>query len=319
MGRGSSSAKTSTFAATVGNLFDSTNDTVDPDLVVIGLGTNDLYFNRPVAEYTANLRTIIRRYREGTVTTPPAPNASILLWIEPNRGDRSTAVWQQYVDAAYAVAASEQVGVVDVYERIGTATPGEFFFDQIHPIDAGHRLIADALGQALGVTECAPISGSLRRADGSAGSGLCVQAFDATSDRATAYARSAIDGSYTIWTTPGDYNIRIVTCAQPRVESALHAGLVTGGTAGLVDTLAGAGALGGRSSTPPARRSRAFVSSPSTRQRAWHCRWLGRRRRAPSRSPSSPRVRVTSLVTGTAREPDVQRGTEAPRKRTPRR
>jgi lysophospholipase L1-like esterase len=240
------------FASGAGNYGDSTNDVINPDLIVIGLGANDsqTYSSDKYAQF---LEAIIARYRTGTPTTPPAPNASILLWIEPNWANQAPSVWQAYVNAAYEVAQSEAAGLVDMYQRMGTAVSGDFFGDAIHPTDAGHRMIADGLGQALGVVGCAPLRGVVRDSSGKAIAAACVTAVDAGTAAPISFAHTGPDGGYTFWTPPGSYRLHVWDCAGLGYASTWHGGrdassavAVAGGTSGLRDTVAKAAPITGR-------------------------------------------------------------------------
>jgi lysophospholipase L1-like esterase len=238
-------SNTAMFAASTNNWWDTTNDTVNPDLIVIGLGANDINLPITSAQYAANLKTIIERYRTGTATTPAAPNSSILLWIEPNWGGRDATTWQPYVEAAYSVAQSEGTGLVDMYQRLGTASLGEFFVDAIHPSNAGHRMIADGIGQAIGAVGCAPISGTITTSTSQPLGGECMTAVDAMTAAPVSYGRSASDGTYTIWSPPGNYKLHTWDCGGAGYAPAWHGGTtevsatpVAAGASGLLDVMA---------------------------------------------------------------------------------
>lgn len=239
---GSSAA---TFAATSNNFWDQANDTVNPDLIVIGLGANDrLYYN--AATYANLLTTIIQRYRNGSATSPPAPNASIMLWIEQNQGGYAPSTWQPYVDAAYQVAQAQGTGLVDMYARLGTAAKGSLFADNIHPTDAGHRLIAVGIGQALGVAPClGSISGKLVNGTGAPVPGVCVFTYTASGIWQPMYFTAA-DGTYFVpGLTEPSYYVAFWDCTGANRASVYHlnttdpnkAVTVTPGATGLVDKM----------------------------------------------------------------------------------
>lgn len=234
---GMSGASVASFNDTNNRYSDSTNDTVNPNLIVIGLGANDsLYYD--ASTYASLLTTMINKYRNGSGAIPPAPNASILLWIEPNRADLDPAAWQTYVDAVYQVASSQGTGLVDMNARMGKAVVGDFFIDTIHGTDAGYRMLADGIGQALGAVQCAPISGIITdAATGTPLQGMCVTAIDSTTNKPVSYARTAADGTYTIWTTPGTYNLKNWDCAGTGYTTSMHNGTVAGNTSGITDTM----------------------------------------------------------------------------------
>ncbi|NQU10273.1 hypothetical protein HQ590_05760 [bacterium] len=144
-----------------------------PDLVIIQFGINDstldLWLDPPVteprvplAEFAANLPAMVRPLRAvgaGVVLMTPNP----MRWTAELRGYYGKAPYRPddpmglnvtlipYVDAVREVAAAERVDLVDAYALFLATGDGvdDLLLDGMHPNAAGHRLVADALLQAL--------------------------------------------------------------------------------------------------------------------------------------------------------------------------
>lgn len=132
---------------------------LSPDLIMITLGTNDQDLNVLPATYQANLQAIITGLK--SQLTAPYP-AIVLNMLAPRTGQSGlTYPWSQYVSAAYAVAAADTSGpfgspgnslvtVMDFtlgprMEGADTDVYGVWAVDGVHPDNAGHQMIADAL------------------------------------------------------------------------------------------------------------------------------------------------------------------------------
>lgn len=234
---GFSGASVPTFTNANSQYAHSAIENVDPHLILIGLGTNDSrYYDANT--YKTYLTDLINKYRNGSGSTPAAANASIMLWVEPQRSDVDPTLWQNYVNAMYEVASTQGTGIVDMNSRMGKAVVGDFFIDSIHLTDGGNRMVADGIAQALGAVQCAPISGTITDGNTSAPlAGMCVTAIDVADNKPVSYARTASDGTYTIWTPPGTYNLKNWDCAGTGYTTSNHSGSVPGGTSGITDTM----------------------------------------------------------------------------------
>lgn len=133
-------------SANLGPLVSSTS----PDLVTVQLGVNDYRTNIPVATYKANLAAGV-----ATINASQANRASIVLISAPETLHPGTPVapWADYVAALKEVAADNGLLVVDLDQGMGSAVTsggnGLWDVDQVHPNDAGHRLIANTILAAV--------------------------------------------------------------------------------------------------------------------------------------------------------------------------
>jgi arylsulfatase A-like enzyme/lysophospholipase L1-like esterase len=142
---------------------DRLDDTVrahNPDIVIVQFGWNDSWIDSglpdgpsriPVEDYAANLRSI--------VTTLSGDSADVIL-MTPNRPNSSLEDWRvartfKYVEAVRTLADSESLPLIDVwreYERLdeveGSAS-NDLLLDNVHPNDAGHKLVAELLATKI--------------------------------------------------------------------------------------------------------------------------------------------------------------------------
>lgn len=145
---------TANFAAASGRWMDLAinNSTINPDLVVITLGTNDSVNTVTAAAYETNMRAIVAKIR---AASPAAAAASILFFMLPRRGGITDVLWQSYIDACQLVATDMGCAVLDVSKKFpspNAASPfGDLYVDDVHPNNAGHRAIAQEILGYLGV------------------------------------------------------------------------------------------------------------------------------------------------------------------------
>jgi VCBS repeat-containing protein len=124
---------------------------VQPDLVSIGLGTNDYVTSQVINKLTpaqtkANLKTIIASIR-AKCTVPP----SIILWqpAEVKNVASALAPWADYLKAIEEVAKEDgAITLFDANTLMGDQLAnvyGLLSADKIHPSDDGHMATADSL------------------------------------------------------------------------------------------------------------------------------------------------------------------------------
>ena len=144
---------------------------LEPDLVVVQLGTNDWDYgvndgnSTAQANFESNLTTLVQRLKTDV------PLASIVLTAPYAAANRSTTYWEAFVQIIKDVAIAENTGYIDVYESMGDVGNTYDLYDldggdQVHPSTKGARLMADTITSAiapLSVTNETPYL----RADGS--------------------------------------------------------------------------------------------------------------------------------------------------------
>lgn len=139
--------------------------TLDPDLVVIHLGTNE-YGTGSIGDqnsYSSNLTAVVQRIKADS------PLASIMLVAPYSAAARAS--WPAFVDVVKSVAASESVRYVDLYESMGDMGTANNVYglgagDQVHPTDKGGHMLAATVVDAIvdpGVNQDVPFL----KADGS--------------------------------------------------------------------------------------------------------------------------------------------------------
>lgn len=278
-------------------------DNVDPDLILIGLGANDLKAAVTPAQHMANLAAMIDRYRTGT---PAASHASIALWVEPAWSDITPGAWQPYVDAIHALGREKDVAVIDVHRRLPQGGDPAYFVDSIHLNDAGNAAMADAFADALvDGPACATTQGTVTTSNGSPAAGACVTAYELGATDATAVATTAADGSFSLVDlTPGvAYDVLTSDCsgigfASTWWRDALDRASSTPIVAGTVDV---AVTVTADASTVPATVISGTVADDSGTPLAGVCVYV-----FPAGTTSGPMVKtltdgsfaVTGLVSG---------------------
>lgn len=135
-------------------------DIIQPDLMVIGLGANDMVNGVTVPQYYAALNTIIDTLHNGDVAQPliqAQPKCDVLLWVEHLWSFVTDDQAMPYIETIYRVAAERGCAVVDSFLSLHVAdTPGptDLFADSgsvtIHVTNAGARVIADDFLDVLG-------------------------------------------------------------------------------------------------------------------------------------------------------------------------
>jgi len=125
------------------NWWPRTINTIQPHLVTIALGTNDINAGVNPKTFGTNLNSLITSIR-GQITAPP----SIVLVAYPARTDITPAYpWQSYVDQMHSIASADSlISVLDLSVRMSSPSNtaiGTWNADKVHPVDKGHALIAD--------------------------------------------------------------------------------------------------------------------------------------------------------------------------------
>jgi lysophospholipase L1-like esterase len=132
----------------------------NPDLVIIGFGTNDAHIDEaspdgpsriPLADYKRNLEFMINKLlAEEIKVILLAPNGLKGKYPE-YQNDRL----KQYVAVVKELSKKYQTGLVDNFELFssyqinGVSLADDLLLDGVHPNDKGHALIADKLCQEI--------------------------------------------------------------------------------------------------------------------------------------------------------------------------
>jgi lysophospholipase L1-like esterase len=123
----------------------------NPGLVIVAIGTNDFDYHVPVAQFRANLVTIIQRITSQTHAAvlvqsflPEVRVPSTVLTNEAAYNAVVPAVCRQQ-NVVPAVCRQQNVGYQDLFDAslaLGRATMTNLRHDSEHPTAAGYRLIA---------------------------------------------------------------------------------------------------------------------------------------------------------------------------------
>jgi lysophospholipase L1-like esterase len=127
---------------------------LEPDLVTVVCGTNDLLYGRrdPLA-YSRNLSAILaglRRALPGVhVVTATAPERWDFLPLGPRTRARMEAALVRMNHATRALADANDAAVLDVAGHPGLSLPENFQGDGLHPSPLGHRRAAEAFCELI--------------------------------------------------------------------------------------------------------------------------------------------------------------------------
>jgi lysophospholipase L1-like esterase len=110
-----------------------------PKLVLVELGANDAFRGVPATEAMANLRTIVRRIRDGG-------SGVLLLHVAIPARAIPTDRGGGYLDGFRAIAREESAGLVEDF--LDGVVPG-LTTDGLHPTAEGHARLAERLLPAL--------------------------------------------------------------------------------------------------------------------------------------------------------------------------
>lgn len=126
-----------------------------PGLIILELGLNDLAAGITPAQSQANLAATIAGCR-AALPSPAPPFLLLPTYNAASDGPTTPAQWAQYVNGMYAAAAADTLGRTDVLDlslrmpSTGAAVTWSLYAgDGIHPLNAGHQMIADALTDFL--------------------------------------------------------------------------------------------------------------------------------------------------------------------------
>lgn len=131
------------------------------DLLIYSEGLNDAFGSVAVDTFVSNVTTFLRTVRDGTGTAPKNGATDILIVVQ-HVGKHDTSVptfYPQYVSRLYTLAQTYGAAVVNMWAQYQTSyaaanavnywgsgtSSGAAGADNVHPSDAGHQLIADAV------------------------------------------------------------------------------------------------------------------------------------------------------------------------------
>lgn len=120
----------------------------DSDLVIIQFALNDAYQDYPLKKFKNNVLSIIKRIKEKS-------NAEILLLTSSALQDRSREIINTYYQALTDAAEEEhvQIALVHKYWELKIKEGVEFSTlvqsDYVHPSEAGYRLMAETIAEAI--------------------------------------------------------------------------------------------------------------------------------------------------------------------------
>lgn len=127
---------------------------LEPDLVSVVCGTNDLLYRRldPLA-YSRNLSAIlgglVRALPTVRVVTATAPERWDFLPLGPRTRTRLEAGLVRMNQATRALAAAHGAALLDVAGHPGLSLAENFAGDGLHPSSLGHRRAAEAFGELV--------------------------------------------------------------------------------------------------------------------------------------------------------------------------
>lgn len=115
---------------------------IQPQLVVIALGTNDAITDTS-ATFKSNMQTLVANVRS-VITNPP----SIVLVGQPQRKDTLIEPWANYLTALTQIASSDAaIDVLDLTKIMPqvSGAPANWYVDSVHPTNKGYAELARAL------------------------------------------------------------------------------------------------------------------------------------------------------------------------------
>lgn len=127
---------------------------LDPDLIFIGIGANDVTHLTPLADVKADMRRALEALEDtgATIVVAGAPDMRVFAWHQPLR-TLTYLRGKQVADAIEEVAREEGAAVVELAEETGRFFAEEprahFSADEFHPSALGYQRWADAIYPVL--------------------------------------------------------------------------------------------------------------------------------------------------------------------------
>lgn len=127
---------------------------IDPELVFVGIGANDVTHVTPLADVRRDIASVIDELLStgAKVVVAGAPDMRALAWLQPLR-HLSYLRGRQVTAAIEEVARAKGVPVVELAKETGPyfaeAPETHFSSDEFHPSAAGYRRWADAIFPVL--------------------------------------------------------------------------------------------------------------------------------------------------------------------------
>jgi lysophospholipase L1-like esterase len=127
---------------------------LEPDLVTVVCGTNDLLYGRldPLT-YSRNFSSILGSLRRALpavrIATATAPERWDFLPLGPRTRARLESALIRLNHATRALAEAYDVAVLDVADHPGLSQPENFAGDGLHPSPLGHRRAAEGFGALI--------------------------------------------------------------------------------------------------------------------------------------------------------------------------
>ena len=121
---------------------------LEPDLVFIGIGANDVTHLTPLGEIKDDMRAILDGLQGPDVAVAGAPDMRVAAWLQPLRA-LSYLRGRQVADAIEEVSREQGAAVVELAEETGhffaDDPEAHFSEDEFHPSPIGYQRWADAI------------------------------------------------------------------------------------------------------------------------------------------------------------------------------
>lgn len=152
-----------------------------PDLCVISLGINDATNNTTATAFQASMQTIIGACQQsGDV---------LLMTMPPSTGAPYTTLEPQYVSAYYNLASTNNIPLLDIFKRFGSAYNSAYMFDPYHPTQYGYwdwgADLSQFLQQNIGISGISDVTKVLKTGDTMTGNLFATSGFFVSGSSAT--------------------------------------------------------------------------------------------------------------------------------------
>lgn len=151
-----SGSRASYLADAAASLWAGSMDLIQPDLLVIEFGINEMQMAIPVQDFISNLNLLEQRVRAGAVNVytgaaPYAPSVLLLNMWAIGSGTWTEADWAPYRYAIHRAADRSNWAVADIHALTGYIgnDPYGITTDQVHPNTKGKEMIADEISRLL--------------------------------------------------------------------------------------------------------------------------------------------------------------------------